>query len=104
MRELLAKMEGAEGQFAFAEVPLLFEGRYESLFDEVIVVLRNKRDRIDSVCLRDGLTQKEIVDRMKNQFDYENKVIFEHTVLYNDGDLANLREKVGDVLEKITNG
>ena len=70
----------------------------------MIVVLRNKRDRIDSVCLRDGLTQKEIVDRMKNQFDYENKVIFEHTVLYNDGDLANLREKVGDVLEKITNG
>ena len=87
----------------FAEVPLLFEGGYQKDFDGVIVVLREKSARIGAVAVRDGLSEEEVERRIKNQFDYENKSIFEHTVLYNDGDLAKLREKVGSVLEKFEN-
>ena len=53
----------------FFEVPLLFEGEYQNLFDEVIVVLRDKNSRIDSVIKRDGLTAREIENRIKKQFD-----------------------------------
>lgn len=103
MRKLYARMEKALSDSVFAEVPLLFEGGYQKDFDGVIVVLREKSARIGAVAVRDGLSEEEVERRIKNQFDYENKSIFEHTVLYNDGDLAKLREKVGSVLEKFEN-
>ncbi len=70
MRQLMKKMDVIENKFVFAEVPLLFEGNYECLFDAVIVVQRKIEDRIRFVCLRDGLTEQQAKERIAAQFDY----------------------------------
>lgn len=70
MRLLISSMEAAGG-VCFAEVPLLFEGGYESLFDAVIAVRREKSARLDAVRARDGLTDADILARMENQFPAE---------------------------------
>ena len=85
----------------FKEVPLLFEGGYESFYNEVIIVLRDKQKRIQSIIKRDGLTKQEIENRIKNQFNYENNQIFKHTVIYNDGSLIQLERSVKAVVNEI---
>lgn len=104
MRKLMAEMENCGGKIVFAEVPLLFESGTEGLFDKVIVVMRGARARIDSVMRRDGLSEKEVAARMKNQFDYERNLNSGHTVLYNDGDLATLQDGVVRIIHEFIDG
>ena len=101
MRILRRQMEEADGAAVFAEVPLLFEGNYQNGFDGVIVVLRDEAVRIRAAAERDGVSPEEIAARIKHQFDYEKNPIIGHTLLYNNGDLSDLREQVRRSLEKI---
>ena len=97
---LRREMEGAE-KTCFAEVPLLFESGMTDLFDGIIVVLRNKEERIRAVVARDGLTAERAEARMKQQFDYDGTLPDGCLVIENDGDEAALREKVDEVLEAL---
>lgn len=91
MRALLTKMTAP---VAFAEVPLLFEGNYQNLFDRVWVVMRDREARIAAVQARSNLAREEVEDRIQNQFDYEKIDRKAHTLIWNDGDLLSLREGV----------
>ena len=97
----LFELNKSKNGVVFNEVPLLFEGGYESLYNEVIIVLRDKQKRIQSIIKRDGLTKEEIENRIKNQFNYENNQIFKHTVIYNDGSLIQLERSVKAVVNEI---
>lgn len=91
----------ASGQILFFEIPLLFESKMQDRFDDVIVVIRNKEERINSVIERSGLTREEVIARMDNQFDYDNLLPTLHKVIYNDSDVEALTVKVGKLIETI---
>ena len=93
-------MDGAK-KTCFAEVPLLFESSMTKQFDGVIVVLRNKEERIRAVVTRDGLTAETAEARMKQQFDYNGPLPDGCLVIENDGDEAALREKVDEALKAL---
>lgn len=97
----LFELNNAQNGVVFNEVPLLFEGGYESFYNKVIIVLRDKQKRIQSIIKRDGLTKEEIENRIKNQYNYENNQIFKHTVIYNDGSLIQLERSVKAVVDEI---
>lgn len=99
MDRILRKMESES--IGFAEVPLLFEGGFESLFEKVVVVFRPTEDRIEAVCKRDGLSRENVIDRIKNQIDYEKILQDGHTVIYNDGDEEALQQKVDRFLASL---
>lgn len=101
MENLFLEMEKSTSVLVFAEVPLLFEEGYERRFDQVIVVLRDRESRIASVQVRDGLSKEDVVARIKNQFDYEKNKIIAHTLIYNDGDLNALYQKVERAINEI---
>ena len=99
MRRLLAKMEA--GETVFAEVPLLFEGGYEKLFDCVIALIRTKEERVKSVVKRSGLTEEEILSRMQIQFDpallsQKNCIIVE-----NNGSQEDLTVKAKEIVKQL---
>jgi dephospho-CoA kinase len=100
---IMARLYAAMSAYvvSFAEVPLLFEGGFAKDFDRVIVVLRKEEDRIAAVCERDHTTEEKAEKRMKNQVDYEKIDLNGHTIIYNDGDLNALRQKVSSVIEEI---
>lgn len=100
MKELLSEAEKCDG-VSFSEVPLLFEGNYQSFFDRVVIVVRDKDKRINSVCARDGLSSAEVQKRMENQINYEDFSPIGHTVLYNDGDLLSLKNKTAELIGEI---
>ena len=94
MQKVFQAMDRAESKIVFAEIPLLFEGNYQSLFDKVIVVMRNMEDRIRAVAERDGLSRTQILARIKKQCNYEKNYFSGHTVIYNNGDISSLKEQV----------
>lgn len=69
MQALAERM--AKENISFAEVPLLFEGGYEDLFDGVILIRRDKKTRIAAVQERDGLTEKEVRARISAQISVQ---------------------------------
>ncbi len=90
--------KGCNQKLVFFEIPLLFESGGETLFDRVIVVTRDKATRINALIKRNGFTEKQAVERIYNQIDYDNFDLTKHTVIRNDGDIAELTVKVKDVL------
>ena len=103
MRVMLEKSKKAalnSGGLVFNEVPLLFEGGFESLYDGVIVVVRNKEARIAAALARDKTDEKRVLARINNQIDYEKKDLTAYTLIENDGDLSSLSKKVRKVVEK----
>lgn len=108
MQMLLERMNKTESEIVFAEVPLLLEGKFEDLFDQTIVVLRNLEDRIRSICARDGISPKKAVKRLNAQFDYDDirsknrlqqmGAIF----IENKGGLSTLENNVDFALKHLT--
>lgn len=83
----------------FVEVPLLFENGYETFFDAVIVVTRGKKERVAAVKNRSGLTDDEIAERIKKQFDY-SRLPTGVIEIKNDKDLPSLVKATAAALEK----
>ncbi len=107
MSQLFKQMDACAHEYVFAEVPLLFEGGFEDFFDEVIVVMRNKQNRINAVQVRDKLSKKEVLSRMDAQIDYDGET-FETALqkgnvhlLFNDKDQNQLEKSVNELLTRI---
>ncbi len=86
----------------FVEVPLLFECDYQGYFDNVLVVMRDKNARIESVKTRSNLTEQEILSRMKNQVDYDKKDLSSYIVIKNDSDIITLKNTVLKIAKELT--
>lgn len=99
--EMFSQAEAFSG-LVFFEVPLLFEGGYQNLFDEVIVVLRRVEDRILSVKLRDNLSDEEVRKRIDNQFNYDIDNFAQYYVIHNQGKINDMAGIIHDILLKIT--
>lgn len=86
----------------FVEVPLLFECKYQDYFDGVIVVMRDKNARIESVKTRSNLTEQEILARIKTQVDYDKLDTSPYIVIMNDCDIIALKDKVLKITKELT--
>ena len=106
MDKLQFDIKTIQNDVVFVEVPLLFEGNYEYLFDEIIVVVRELSERIRSVCQRDGISVEQAQSRMESQINYDditslsksNKKIY---VLYNQGEIVSLQYETEKILKDI---
>ncbi len=97
MEELLKR---TEGMLSFSEVPLLFEGGFEKMFDGVIAVRREKEVRVAAVMERDGSTRAAVLRRMARQIDpqtLDGRCI----VIENDSTREVLREKTKCALKAL---
>ena len=98
--QMAMELMSGEGIF-FCEVPLLFEGGFERLFDEVIVVLRDDNERAVELMKRMRIDKKQAELRLKSQLDYKNNDFIEYYVIHNCGNLTQLRKNTLAMLEKI---
>ena len=99
MQRLLSKMQGKE--LVFAEVPLLFEGGFEGLFDCVIALVRTKEERVKSVIERSGLTESEVLSRMESQFDPALLSSRNCIIVENNGTKEELEKKAEEITNQI---
>ena len=85
------------------EVPLLFEFDSAKFFDGVIVVVRDKAQRIKAVMERSNLTEEQVYQRMNHQIDYDTYNLTEFKVISNDTDKQALKEKVLNAYSELIN-
>ena len=105
MIRLFSAIKNSESELVFAEVPLLFEGKYEKDFDEIIVITRDLNERINAVKERDGLSEEEIKNRIAAQFDYnhlEKRIqnLNAH-VIKNERDVVSLKNKMQSLISRL---
>lgn len=101
--EIMFLLSAKEKGTVFYEVPLLFEGNYQNLFDGVIVLMRDEKTRIKSVAERDSISEEKVFLRINNQYNYNNCDFTKYYVIHNDGNFDELQYKIEDLLFKITN-
>lgn len=105
------------GGVVVSEVPVLFESGLQNDFDEVFIIKRDLKSRIDSVVKRSAMTEEAVTARINSQFDYETGLhalikesesrlksgLFSpvYTIIYNDGDSSSLRASLISALSKV---
>jgi dephospho-CoA kinase len=76
-----------------AEVPLLFEGGLENLFDETVVVAASEQTRCNRFLQRDGASFNNFYERQSMQMPVEKKIQKANQVLFNDEGIESLKLK-----------
>lgn len=99
--EMFKCAEQTEG-LVFFEVPILFEGGHQYLFDEVIVVKRDLSSRVSSLIKRDNLTEISVRERINNQYNYDSDEFTQYYVTHNCGGFDDLCDIIREILLKIT--
>lgn len=107
MEKLIAEMDYCEASIVFAEVPLLFEGEFEKLFDEIVILKRDILQRIDSVIKRDGISMEDVYARIENQFNYESVEAQERLkncrahIIVNNGSKNDLKNSINALISRL---
>ena len=94
-----ARLENLYGK-VFFDAPTLYESGRETMVDKVWVVAAGLETRIKRIMDRDGLTREQVLARMENQLPEEEKIRRADVVIYNDGTLEDLWNKVVEALQK----
>jgi len=94
VREKRRLFEIAEHALAVYDVPLLYENKLQSSFDEVILVYVPEDISKKRLIKRSGLSEQEAEARLKMQMAIENKKKLADVVFNNEGDRDALKELV----------
>lgn len=94
--------EHKEKNIVFKESALIFEAGLQNNCDKIILVTAPKDIRIKRVMKRDNLSEKEILQRMNNQWNDEEKIKHSDYVIVNSEE-EPLLPKVLNILKKIEN-
>ncbi len=100
LKEIQTRVKNLQGVI-FVEVPLLFECSYQNEFDKVLVVVRDKNARIESVKARSNLSTEQVLARMNNQVDYDTIDLSNYIVINNDGDKQNFERKILEIAKSL---
>lgn len=61
-------------KYIIKEVAIIFETNSEKDFDKIILVTAPEKERIKRVMKRDNISEKEVLERMKNQLSDTDKI------------------------------
>jgi dephospho-CoA kinase len=88
--------------FVIQESALIFENKKQNDFDKIITITAPLKDRLQRVKDRDNVTNKHILDRIKNQLDDEFKVKSSDYVIHNV-DLMETKSQVRVIYDRLMN-
>jgi len=83
------------------DAALIYEINLEHMFDAVAVVSSRLKNRIDRIVERDGLSEKEILDRISKQIPIEDKVKWADFVINNNSSLEQLKKRSVSLYHKL---
>lgn len=83
------------------DAALIYEISIESIFDQVIVVYCDKKQRIRRVMQRDNMTKEHILARMNQQIPLEDKRKWADFVIENRGSQEVLEKNVEKIFDQL---
>lgn len=95
MRERMERLEAEKpDRLVVVDVPLLFESKLQSLFEQVLVVYVPRSVQLARLMERDGLAEEEARKRLDAQMDIEDKKRLADYVIDNSSGLAETEEQI----------
>lgn len=90
-----------EHAIILSDVPLLFEGGMQHLFDLTVLVLIAPEEQIRRLCMRNGLSMEDAEKRLKNQMPIREKIKLADIVIDNEGSVSDTEKEVNKVWKKL---
>lgn len=95
MKERMALHESRDpNKLVVVDVPLLFESKLESYFEQIMLVYVPRGDQLKRLMKRDGLTTEEAERRLAAQMSIEDKRGRADIVIDNSGGIDRTREQI----------
>lgn len=93
--------QNQDKHYVLYENAILFENGSDALCDKIITVTAPEKVKIKRVIARDNSTEKEVLNRMKNQWKDAKKVLQSNYIIYNVL-LADTERQVLKIHNKLT--
>jgi dephospho-CoA kinase len=84
-----------------SDIPLLFEGNMQNLFDLTILVLISPKEQIRRLIARNGVSKEEARKRLKSQMPISEKISLADIVIDNEGSIPETEKKVGQIWQEL---
>lgn len=88
-------------EYIIYENAILFESKSSLICDVIITVSADLNTKIDRVIARDSSTKKEVLERMKNQWKDEKKILQSNYLIINE-DLSETKLQVNAIHKILT--
>ena len=85
-------------KIAFASVPLLFEAKFQDVFDKIILVYADDKIRLQRLMKRNDLPLEYAQQRLEMQICQDEKKSLADYVIYNNETIEDLHEKTEEIL------
>jgi len=82
--------------YVIQETALIFENKSEEFYDQIILVVAPKSERIQRVSERDEISENQVKARLKNQLEDDEKIPLSHYIIENTN-LSKTKKKVEEV-------
>lgn len=92
--------ENQSSEIVFVESAILYESGLNNMVDEVWCVVADKKERIERVMLRNGLSEQEVISRINSQMSDEDRMALADYIIDNTGRVSLLKQIIkilGDV-------
>ena len=99
--ELLNEYRDAGNDIVVIDAPLLIEAGMNKMADEVWVVYTDIEVQIRRAMKRDNSTYEAVINRMKNQASYEEKIKYADKLINNNGTIEELYQQVDKLLAEV---
>ncbi len=86
------------GMPVLLDAPLLFEAGLQTRCDRVLLIVADMEVRIARVCERDGMTPRQVRDRIDNQMSDEEKKKRADIIVDNSGDRQHLYDQLDEFM------
>jgi dephospho-CoA kinase len=84
-----------------SDIPLLFEGNMQHLFDLTILIIIKPEEQISRLMARNGFSKEEAGKRLKSQMPISEKIARADIVIDNQGSISETEKRVGRVWQKL---
>ena len=84
-----------------SDIPLLFEGNMQNLFDLTILVLISPKEQIRRLIARNGVSKEEARKRLKSQMPISEKISLADIVIDNEGSIPETEKRAGKVWQEL---
>jgi dephospho-CoA kinase len=84
-----------------SDIPLLFEGNMQHLFDLTILVFIVPEEQVSRLMARNGISKEEAGKRLKSQMPISEKIALADIVIDNDGGIPETEKRVGQLWREL---
>ena len=85
----------------FISVPLLFEAKFEKLFDKIIFISVDPKIQLKRLMKRNNYTEEQALMRINSQLPQNLKIKKSDYVLQNNSSIKNLHAGIDNIIEQL---